>query len=111
MNIKPTTICQRVLCQSNHGTGTDSPLKKIEPVLVELCIHLNRLALSIDKETFLGLASDLIAGHSIEQELIEWKKAKGIPDGNLLGNLVGDKYYKGFLRRNCNQIHTTSVNK
>jgi hypothetical protein len=74
--ISKRTIINRVVRGNTKGIdGTysnNSPMKPVEDLLVELCIFLNRMNDSIDKETFLGLANDIIKDMPIEKEVIEF---------------------------------------
>jgi hypothetical protein len=55
-----------------------SPLKDIEPVIVEYCLRLARNGSPIDKGQLLMLAASLIQGTHSAEQLKEFKRSRGI---------------------------------
>jgi hypothetical protein len=75
----------------------------IEPLLVDLCIQINRMNESIDQETYFNLTNNLIKSTPTEQQNIDFKKIMcGIDsyEANL-----GKNYYWNFMKRHENKIY------
>ena len=66
--------------------GLVSPMEKIEPMLVELCIRLGRARQPLKCKNFLPLVNSIIKGSLTEKEVIEFKARyshgdeNGLPD-------------------------------
>jgi hypothetical protein len=71
------TICSHAYCDNHKGYAgfydTTSPMIEIEPLLVELCQHLNLMALSIAKEEFMALSNDIIFGTPTSERFFNCK--------------------------------------
>jgi hypothetical protein len=116
--ISKNTVLSRVKRGNFKGQegqySTNSPMKPIEGLLVNLCIQLNRLNKSIDQQTFLDLANDMVKDSEIEGAVVEIKQkicgvnyAKNIPKRANLG----PKYFKRFMERHKDKINYTKVTK
>jgi hypothetical protein len=111
--IPSKTIRSRVYRDNHIGYAgsysTTSPMIEIEPLLVELCRHLNRMALSITKEEFLALANDIIVDTPTSERLRLYHQR--ICGKDKLQNRLGTKYFYNFMRRHSNIIHHAKIRK
>ena len=83
-----------------------SPLAPIEPLLVELCITMNRMHQSITKSIFIDMVNALIKDSPSAQKLLEYKKVHcRISSGE-----IGVAYYTSFMARH-EEIWTTRPSK
>ena len=113
VKISPFTVRARVKRSRTNPLvpqGTASPMIAIEPYIVDLIIQLSKMRSPVNVTTGLQLANSLIAGTSFEAELREWKIRHNIHSrmsAGVSGNdeapaqqLLGQGYWRGFMRRN-----------
>jgi hypothetical protein len=85
-----------------------TPMVEMEPLLVDLCIQLNGMNETIDKETFLNLANDLIKDTSTEMRVIDFmKRICGYNPTVFNENdnaKLGRKYFNNFMLRHRDKI-------
>jgi len=75
-SIKKETIRLREKSGSLFGVerSNRSPMQHVEVILIQFCLAMNRMTMSIDSRTFLHLAMDLVMGTNVETQMIHWKK-------------------------------------
>ena len=83
------------LCKS--AKGPYSPMKLVEPKLVDLIIQMSRIRRCLTVSQCLLLANDLIEGTDVEKAVVEYKKK--IKASNSEKANLGTKYWKGFKKR------------
>ena len=100
--IPPATVRKRILRKNlaPPHRGLVSPMEKIEPMLVELCIRLGRARQPLKCKDFLPLVNSIIKGSLTEKEVIEFKARYSHGDENAESAGLGLGYYYGFLKRN-----------
>ena len=84
--------------------GTSSPMLKVEPILVQLCIQIGRIGQPVKPDNFLALANSLIKGKEIEKEVIKFKAKHCGYDINSESANLGQAYFRGFMNRNQHLI-------
>jgi hypothetical protein len=117
--ISRRTIKSRGIRGNPHGRKNSfsnvTPMVEMEPLLVDLCIQLNRMNESVDKETFLNLANDLIKGTPTEMRVIDFKKRICGYNPTILNEndnaKLGRKYFNNFMLRHKDKIYSTKVCK
>lgn len=104
--IKPSTVRTRSSRGNLFGLQTSnlSPMRHIEDVLVQFCVMLNRMAVTIDSQTFLDLANDIIKGTPVEEELKMWKEKRKITT-----DALGFGYYSRFMSRHKHIISSVHI--
>ena len=103
--IKPSTIRQRVLCQSlvvnhHHSGGHQSPLVAMDDTIVKIVLVMARIRQCLNPSAGLALVNSLIQDQPIQQQLIEWKKKYSSNDS---GTVV-TKYWRAFMKRNKHRL-------
>jgi hypothetical protein len=106
------TIRNRILRNNVHADVelSLSPLKNVEPILVEYCIRLARIGNALNKDQVISLAEDVIHGTSIANDLAKFKTARKIKDiyhqsiDNQQRVIVGEGWYNNFMKRNKDKI-------
>jgi hypothetical protein len=76
-----------------------SPMKEIEPMLAELCQHLNRMAKSITQKEFMALGNDIIENTPTSQKVRDYQQnICGVVLGeDTVPNRLGKKYFYNFM--------------
>ena len=83
----------------NHR-GTPSPMAPIEPTILQYCIAANRMNAPLDKPQVIQLANDLIRKTEHEARVREFKaKRAHVESADDIDQLVGEAWYRGFMRR------------
>jgi hypothetical protein len=91
-----------IVCTSGQSFGVGlwrqtTQMVEIEPLLVELCCHLNCMAKSIGKDEFLALANDIIVGTPTSEQMRLFHKTNC---GNTKeNNWLGTKYFYNFMNQ------------
>ena len=91
--------------------GTATPMLKIEPLLVQLCIRIGRIGQPVQPPNFLALANSLIKGKGIEKEVIKFKAKHCGYDINSENADLGIAYFRGFMNRNKHLIDLKRAKK
>jgi hypothetical protein len=104
--IPPATVRKRILCKNlaPPHRGLVSPMEKIKPMLVELCIRLGRARQPLKCKDFLPLVNSIIKGSLTEKEGIEFKARYSHGDENAESAGLGLGYHYGFLKRNEHRL-------
>ena len=94
------TMLARINRDSLDGNGSQSPMSRIEPKLIQLILCMSNIKRTLTVSEGLMLANDLIAGTKTQEDLIKWKTKKKIyhNDDSTMGT-VGWNYFRGFLKR------------
>ena len=99
-SISQKTIRKRI--KHNNFNGSHrlhlSPLHQIEPLIVDFCIRSFKIGLALNKQDIISITRELIKGTVYETYLKERKDMIGIKYNE--ENVLGDAWYKGFLKRN-----------
>ena len=82
---------------NKSAKGPYSPMRLVEPKLVELIIQMSRIRRCLTVSQCLLLANDLIEGTDVEKAVVEYKKKIKASD-NEKANL-GPRYWIGFKKR------------
>ena len=111
--IHPKTIVSRVSRGNLYGVlgsySNTSPMASIEPVLAEICRHLNRMAKSITIKEFLALANDIIIDTDTEINVkLFQRKVCGITNNK---TKLGKRYFYNFMKRHNDILHTSKITK
>jgi len=92
---------QRKSLVSHHIAGGQiSPLKKIEPLIVDIILQMARIRQCLSPSKGLQLVNSIIKGTKIQDELIKWKQTN---TPNEYGT-VGLGYWNKFLKRNKTKL-------
>jgi hypothetical protein len=92
------------------GGGQVLPMDLLEPLLVALCIAIQRIHVPVKVNIFLDVVNSLLEGSDLEKQITDWKVRHSFykPDPiNPPANL-GIAYYKGFMNRNSKEIESKS---
>jgi hypothetical protein len=84
-----------------------SPMAEMEPLLVGFCLHLNRMAKSINEKEFLALANDIIDGTPTAEKVKRFQHE--ICGTGKEGTLLGRKYFVNFMKRHKEILHTKRI--
>jgi hypothetical protein len=92
---------------SGLGNSQTSPLSELEPLLVDYCIKLSEIGQPLTKAHVMALVASMIDDQELEKKVIAWKKKhcsykEGQP-------LVGDGWYRRFVRRNDDKLRRTKA--
>jgi hypothetical protein len=107
-----STIRNRIL-RNNVNADVESslsPLKNVEPIIVEYCVRLARIGNALNKDQVISLAEDVIHGTSIANDLAKFKSDRKIKDiyhhsiDNQQRVIVGEGWYNNFMKRNKYKI-------
>ena len=103
-DISPAVIRRRFYrgsIENNHlAGGQESPLRAIEPIMVEIILQMARIRQCLTPSRALRLINDLIDGTKIQQDLIKWKETNTC-NGH---GKVGKGYWYGFLKRHRDKL-------
>jgi len=87
-----------------HG-GQESPLRLMEPILVDVIVAMDADGESLGPSLVIELVMDLIKGTPMEQELVKYQKQHGtIDEWETEPAPVTKGWYRGFLERNQLEI-------
>jgi hypothetical protein len=102
--ISSNTITNRARRGNLEGIALQrmSPLKNIEPLIVEYCLQLAHIGCPLDKPQLILLASSLIQGSTYVETLKLFKESRGIKVDE--SNVIGKRWYLNFMRRNKDKI-------
>jgi hypothetical protein len=106
--IKERTIRDRIMKgvtdPAKPGSGATSPMSQLEPLIVNICITMQRIGRAIEERDFLPLVNSLIKGKQAEKDVIQWKqKYCGYSKSAQTANL-GTKYFQNFMKRNKDKL-------
>ena len=101
-SIMPETVRTRLKKGNVTGVALQrkSPLKAIEPLIVEHVVRLGEIGSALTGEEIMALTSEIIKGTEYETELLEYKQKRNIQSNYL----VGKAWYHGFIKRNQEKI-------
>uniref|UniRef100_A0A7S2R3F7 Uncharacterized protein n=2 Tax=Eucampia antarctica TaxID=49252 RepID=A0A7S2R3F7_9STRA len=115
--VSPVTIRSRLRVQRNAFVthkGPCNPMEKVEPQLVQIILQINNIHRNIISSSTsstnndgLRLANSLIHGKPIEKEILDWKlKKNGKKNGGYCqnGDVLGNSFWRGFLKRNSDSL-------
>jgi len=86
--------------------GPDSPIKSIEPIIVELCKCLNQMNAPLDCGQVLMLTNDLIETTGTKEKCLEFVKKNCGIDESAETHKLGAGYWRGFMSRNRHELET-----
>jgi len=78
-----------------YNKNQQSPINKIEPIIVEFCVRLGKMGCPLTKTTVIELANDIISGTELKEEVLNCKQLRKLKSIEKLGNA----WYRGFLSR------------
>jgi Tc5 transposase DNA-binding domain len=82
-----------------------SPIKEIEPLLVEWCVKMARIGHALTRQDVMKLASELIEGTKFADELVKFKENRNIQTSNKYERAqLKNGWYRGFMKRNGDQL-------
>jgi hypothetical protein len=106
--IKKKTVLSRIQARNHEGICHQkvSPIKEIEPMILDWCIRLAKMGQALTRDQVVGLADEVISGTIHEQRLLEFKRKRGLSKGNSNEDerLLGTAWYKGFMDRHKDKI-------
>jgi hypothetical protein len=82
----------------------ESPLKELEPLLVDACIKMANIGMALKKEDVIELAMDFIEGTHVAEKLKKYKEKRKIVSTDGEKVIVGTSWYKNFLKRNTESL-------
>jgi hypothetical protein len=97
--IRPATIRSRI--QRNNVVGINKMripvLNNLEPLIVQWCIKMSQIVISLTRENVKAIVNDMITGTSFETQFKEYnKKCKCTKKGN---GTIGISWYNRFMSR------------
>ena len=103
---------KRLICARNPGSA--SPMKPVEEYLVSIFNQMAKMRQPLCISEGLALANSLVAGTKWEKEIFHFKTKRGWNQFDKEGNkkeLLGNKWYKGFWKRNGHIIERKATQK
>jgi hypothetical protein len=108
--ISPKTIRSRIMRGDLTPTrGPDSPMKEVEPIIVEFIKRLKRMNTLIDCQQILLFANTLIKGTPVEQKVLDFVKHSCGVDDAVVDHQLGLQYWKGFCKRHEKEIGKSTL--
>lgn len=104
---KYETAISRIRRKRFAATGNESPLKFIEPTIIQLVLCMAKLKRALTSSDGLRIVNELIDGTEAQQRLIEWKSFKKM-NHNITEDFgrVGKTYWKLFLERHKDELRS-----